>query len=211
MNEDFFVEQLKSLGGLWIHGGGAAPHALLTSGRHSNGYVNMTKVIENPMAAGDFCRALINALTLKGKPDVVAGSAMGAITIAYQVAAVYGGRTRAVYTEKVGSEMVLKRFDIAAGEKVLVVEDTMTTGGTTVKTIQALKAAGCDVLPVCGVLVNRSGKSELDIPGEAEKYKIVEVIKLDIESWDADKCPLCSAGSKALRPKENWKILNSEL
>ena len=45
----------------------------------------------------------------------------------------------------------------------------------------------------------------------AEKYKIFEVIKLDIESWDADKCPLCDAGSKALRPKENWKILNSEL
>jgi len=210
MNQNYFIEKLKLLGALWIHEGGDAPHALLTSGRHSNGYVNMTKVVENPVAASDFCRALVNTLMLKGKPNVVVGSAMGAITISYQVAATFGGLTRAAYTEKVDGDLVLKRFDIDADEKVLVVEDTMTTGGTTVKTIQTLIAAGCDVLPVCGVLINRSGKTELEIPGEDEPYKIVEVARIDIESWDADKCPLCAAGSKALRPKENWKILNSE-
>ncbi|MHC4661271.1 MAG: phosphoribosyltransferase family protein [Planctomycetota bacterium] len=206
-DKDRYAGMLRKAGALWLHGGGSAPHALLTSGKHSNGYINMTKVVERPDLTKEFCEELAGRLNLDKTPDVVVGSAMGAITIAYQVAAIYGGETRAAYTEKIEGALKLKRFEVKAGERALVIEDTMTTGGTTVKTIQALLAAGADVLPVCGVLVNRSGADALSVPDAKSTYPITAVVSLDIETWDAAECPLCRAGSEALRPKENWPRL----
>jgi len=207
MKENKFTELLKSLGALWLHRGGKAPHALLTSGMHSNGYVNMTKVVERPDAAAEFCKALVGKLALKNPPDLVIGSAMGAITIAYQVASLFGGKTRAAYTEKEDDGMALKRFEVARGEKALVVEDVMTSGGTTVKTIEALLKAGVQALPVCGVLVNRSGSDKLSAGGR--EFKIASVVSLEIAAWDSAACPLCKSGSEALRPKQHWAKLTN--
>jgi orotate phosphoribosyltransferase len=135
----------------------------------------------------------------------VIGSAFGAITLAYGVAEQLGAR--AGFTEKDGDGMKLSRFEIAAGEKVLVVEDTISTGGSTLKTIEALHKAGVkdgDILPYIICLVNRSGSDEL------AGRKLRALITTTIHTWQPNECPLCKAGSQAVRPKSHWKELTAK-
>ena len=100
--------------------------------------------------------------------------------------------------------MKLSRFEIPPEDRVLVVEDTITTGGSTKKTIEGIKAAGVDdsrILPYIVSLVNRSGKVDLD------GRKIRALLTLDIHAWTPADCPLCKIGSQAIRPKGNWQVL----
>ncbi|MGD0092781.1 MAG: phosphoribosyltransferase family protein [Planctomycetota bacterium] len=197
----------QAQGAIWMHAGQAArPHALLTSGLHSDGFVNCTFVTQHP-------RLLQRIVTDSGglapllpsqKVDWVIGSAFGAITLAYAVAERLGAR--AGFTEKDGEEMKLARFELAPGEKVLVVEDTISTGGSTLKTIAALLKAGAaagDILPCILCLVNRSGS------GELSGRQIRALITTQIHTWPAASCPLCQAGSEAVRPKTHWKELTA--
>ena len=102
--------------------------------------------------------------------------------------------------------MKLARFEIARGEKVLVVKDTISTGGSTLKTIEALQRAGAapgDILPSILCLVNRSGSDAL------AGRRLCALITTNIHTWQPGDCPLCKAGSKAVRPKANWKELTA--
>jgi orotate phosphoribosyltransferase len=108
------------------------------------------------------------------------------------------------FTEKDGDGMKLARFEIEPGQKVLIVEDVISTGGSTLKTIEGIKKAGVpqsDIWVHIVCLVNRSGRSELD------GHEICALLTLDIHNWKAEECPLCKVGSKALRPKANWAEL----
>ena len=196
-------------GAIWMHDGRPArPHAILTSGLHSDGFVNCTFVTQHP--------ALVRRMVVEGdglspllpsqKTDWVVGSAFGAITLAYAVAERLGAR--AGFTEKEGDGMKLARFEVAPGEKVLVVEDTISTGGSTLKTIAALVKAGAaesDILPIILCLVNRSGS------GELSGREIRALITTNIHTWQAAACPLCRGGSRAVRPKTHWKELTAPL
>jgi orotate phosphoribosyltransferase len=184
------------------------PHALLTSGLHSDGFVNCTFVTQRPELvrrivsepdglAASFPREVGQASSLSDgqdarptlKADWVIGSAFGAITLAD------------------GEGMKLARFEVAPGEKVLVVEDTLSTGGSTLKTIAALRQAGVadsDILPCIICLVNRSGFTALS------GRQIRALITTNIHTWPADSCPLCKAGSAAVRPKAHWKELTEK-
>lgn len=192
-------------GAIWIHDGKPErPHALLTSGLHSNGFVNCTFVTQQPSLLQ---RIVSTQEGLAGKlpsekVDWVIGSAFGAITIAYAVALQL--HARAGFTEKDGDGMKLSRFEIPAGAKVLVVEDTISTGGSTLKTIEGLKKAGVleeNILPYVICLVNRSGS---DVLGGRQ---LRALITTDIHIWSADECPLCKKGSVAVRPKSHWNEL----
>jgi orotate phosphoribosyltransferase len=194
-------------GAIWIHDGKPTrPHALLTSGLHSDGFVNCTYVTQDAtllqriMNEGDGLAGKLPG----GKVDWVIGSAFGAITIAYAVALKIGAK--AGFTEKDGEGMKLSRFEISPSSKVLVVEDTISTGGSTLKTIEGIQKAGvpaANILPYIVCLVNRSGSDKL---GERE---IRPLIKTDIHTWQPDACPLCKAGSSAVRPKSHWKELTA--
>jgi len=212
-------------GAIWMHDGRPSrPHALLTSGLHSDGFVNCTFVTQRPELvrrivsepdglAASFPREVGQASSLSDgqdarptlKADWVIGSAFGAITLAYAVAERLG--VRAGFTEKDGEGMKLARFEVAPGEKVLVVEDTLSTGGSTLKTIAALRQAGVadsDILPCIICLVNRSGFTALS------GRQIRALITTNIHTWPADSCPLCKAGSAAVRPKAHWKELTEK-
>jgi orotate phosphoribosyltransferase len=136
----------------------------------------------------------------------VIGSAMGAVCIAYEIAGQHG--CLAGFTEPVkgdsGKQMVLKRFNVEPGDRVFVVEDVMTTGGTTLKTVKALKEAGAEILPIFAVLVNRSGKKNLDF------IDIAALIDRAMPMWEPDDCPLCKKGSEPIRPKGNWDRLTAK-
>lgn len=211
-SKDYWINLFQQLGALWLHDNNPQrPHALLTSGNHSGGFFNAGKVVfDHPQIAQFACQDLAVQFLIKnseGLPTVIAGSAMGAITIARDFAAFLN--VRMVFTEPEGEgaakQMVLnKRFALQSTEVVLPVEDVMTTGGTTLKTIQTLENTGAKVLPVVCVLVNRSGQEKLG------NRQIVSLINRPMPIWQPQDCPLCQKGSKAIRPKGNWDKLTAD-
>lgn len=215
-NEKGWTKVYEECKALWIHDGNPKrPHALLSRGSHSGGYFNSSLVMEDPFLLSEAAHDLIVALIGRGvKPqeiDRVVGPAMGAITLAHDIARIitrdYGrlrqGPCLTAYAEKGGSEMVFNRATILPGERVLVVEDVLTTGRSSALTMDAVTRAGARVLPVRAVLVNRSDLAELG------GSSVVALINRYMPIW-ADECPLCNRGSEALRPKgkENWAKLN---
>ena len=197
--------EFQSRGAIWVHDGRPGrPHALLTSGLHSDGFVNCTFVTQQPALLQRIVstpEGMAAALPAE-KVDWVIGSAFGAITLAHAVGWKLGAC--AGFTEKEGEHMKLSRFEVLPESKVLVVEDTISTGGSTLKTIQALHKAGIpdsNILPYIVCLVNRSGS---DLLGTRQ---LRSLLKLDIHSWQAENCPLCQAGSIAVRPKSHWNEL----
>lgn len=193
----------EDYGAIWIHNGSPdQPHALLTSGLHSDGFVNCTFVTQHPKVLQSAVSEGLKDLLSETNAEWVIGSAFGAITLAHAIAYHLGARSG--FTEKDGELMKLSRFEISSGDRVLVVEDTITTGGSTKKTIEGVKAAGVDdsrILPYIVSLVNRSGKDDLD------GRKIRALLTLDIHAWTPADCPLCKIGSQAVRPKGNWQVL----
>ncbi|MFH0939497.1 MAG: orotate phosphoribosyltransferase [Planctomycetota bacterium] len=206
MNSDWkkiFQEQ----GAIWIHDGNPErPHALLTSGLHSDGFVNCTLVTQRPAL---LWRILTQNDGLaprlpRRKVDWVVGSALGAVTLAYAVALKL--HAHAGFTEKDGESMNLARFKIAPREKVLVVEDTISTGGSTLKTIEGLQKSGVpakNILPYIVCLVNRSGSELLN------GRELRALLTLNIHTWTPADCPLCPKGSVAVRPKSHWHELRT--
>ena len=202
--KSIFQEQ----GAIWIHDGAPSrPHALLTSGLHSDGFVNCSLVTQNAGLLEKIVTSVDGlAPRLQDKPDWVVGSALGAVTFAYAVALKVGAK--AGFTEKDGDAMKLARFEIQPHEKVLVVEDTISTGGSTLKTIEGILKTGVkqeNLLPYIICLVNRSGSAAL---GGRE---LRALLTLDIHNWTAEECPLCKKGSAVVRPKSNWAALTGPL
>jgi orotate phosphoribosyltransferase len=193
----------EDYGAIWIHNGSPdQPHALLTSGLHSDGFVNCTFVTQHPKILQSAVSEGLKDLLSGTSAEWVIGSAFGAITLAHAIAYHLGARSG--FTEKDGELMKLSRFEISPEDRVLVVEDTITTGGSTKKTIEGIKAAGVEdsrILPYIVSLVNRSGKDDLD------GRKIRALLTLDIHAWTPAECPLCKIGSQAVRPKGNWQVL----
>jgi len=193
----------EDYGAIWIHNGSPdQPHALLTSGLHSDGFVNCTFVTQHPTVLQSAVSEGLKDVLSGTNSEWVIGSAFGAITLAHAIAYHLGARSG--FTEKDGEFMKLSRFEIPPEDRVLVVEDTITTGGSTKKTIEGIKAAGVDdsrILPYIVSLVNRSGKDDLD------GRKIRALLTLDIHAWTPADCPLCKIGSQAIRPKGNWQVL----
>ncbi len=166
-------------------------HFLLSSGLHSPVYIQVARLLQHPETAGRACAALARPFAGWGI-EVVAGPAVGAVIIAYEVARRLGAR--AVWTERVGGRMVLRRsFTVSPGERALVVEDVITTGGSVLEVRDALAAAGAEVVAFAAV-VDRRGADVLDgVPVHA-------LVRMPLESYAADACPLCAAGVPLVKP-----------
>lgn len=201
-----WAEHFVAAGGLWKHDGTPArPHALLTSGLHSDGFVNGSLLIQYPALlgkiVGEWAESIGNRGDDHGAPAWVCGSAFGAITIAYEMARQLG--CRAAFTEPVDGALALKRFPIQGGDRVIVVEDVVTTGGSTLRTIAALEAAGAVVAPEVYILVDRSDGTAL------APRTIVPATRVTVNAWTPEACPLCAAGSEAVRAKAHWDRLTA--
>lgn len=221
--ESSWIARYERMGALWTHKGSPQqPHALLSSGQHSDGFFNSGIVVEDAFTldhgAADLVRELgvQNGLTMH--VGAVVGPAMGAITLAHAIAScvskIWSNSNHpclAKYVEKStdpSSQVVSMRFTrnpLAKGTHVLLVEDVITTAGSLGRSAQAVVDAGGIVLPWALALVNRSGRAEID------GRKIVSLINRQMSTWQPEECPLCRAGSEAIRPKEagNWARLNA--
>ncbi len=163
-------------------------HFLLTSGRHSNRYLQCAKIFRNTRYSEELCAALADYYRNDGV-EVVIGPAMGAVQMAYEVSRALGCEN--FFAERENGAMTLRRgFAVQPGQKVLLVEDVITTGGSVREVMDLVKAAGGEVVGVGSIVDRTGGKIDFGVPFHA-------VISLDVESWEADECPLCKAGAPA--------------
>jgi orotate phosphoribosyltransferase len=168
-------------------------HFLLTSGLHSDRYLQCALVLQHPRQAAALGAALADRLrALSDLPDLVIAPALGGILVAHEVARALG--VRGLFAERQEGILRLRRgFLIRPGEKAYVVEDVVTTGGSTKETAEVVAQAGGMVTAI-GSLIDRSGgKIDLKVPRAA-------LAVLDVPAFAPQECPLCRTGSRAIKP-----------
>jgi orotate phosphoribosyltransferase len=170
-------------------------HFQLTSGLHSNQYFQCAKVLQYPQHTTVLCEDI--AAQFRDKSiDVVVAPAMGGIVVGQEVGRLLNART--LFTERKDGEMQLRRgFEIRSGERVLVCEDVVTTGGSVVEVIRIVNGRGGIVSGV-GFIVDRSGgRVRFDV---AEGGRQHAVLHMDVVAFKPEECPLCKQGSRAEKP-----------
>jgi orotate phosphoribosyltransferase len=166
-------------------------HFRLSSGLHSPGYLQCALVLQHPDKAEALGRALAGALRDLG-PTVVLSPALGGLIIGHEVGRALG--VRAIFAERQDGAMTLRRgFSLGPADRVVVIEDVVTTGGSTRETMEVAARAGATVVGA-GAIVDRSGgTSNLDVPFRA-------LVALAVTTYPPESCPLCAAGSAVTKP-----------
>jgi len=172
-------------------------HFLLSSGRHSDQYLQSALILQYPDIAEKLGQAL--AEKFKGTEiDVVVGPAMGGIIVAHETARALG--VRALFTERVDGMVSLRRgFSLREGERALICEDVVTTGKSVKEVIALLESLKVEIAGV-GFLVDRSN-------GETSfGYQAQALLTLDVTSYDPDDCPLCRRGIPYIKPGSRKEV-----
>jgi len=166
-------------------------HFMLTSGLHSGGYVQSAQALQYPQHAetlGGWIADSFHGTAV----DVVISPAVGGIVIGQEVARAL--RVRAIFGEREGGVMTLRRgFEVAAGERVLVVEDVTTTGGSVREIMQVAQERQGRIVGVGAILNRSAGQIDLGVPLHA-------LALLQIQNYPPDTCPLCQQGSQPVKP-----------
>lgn len=166
-------------------------HFLLTSGRHSDTYMQCAKLFVYPDKASEICRALKEKLTGL-KIDFVASPAIGGIIMGYEVARQLNVPN--VFFERENGQMSLRRgFEIPKGANVLVVEDVVTTGGSVKEVMLKVKELSASVIAVASVVDRSNGAVDFGVD-------FINVLSLDVKSYEEADCPLCKQGIPAIKP-----------
>lgn len=207
---------LKLCDAIWMHSGNPAdPHAELTQGQCSNGFVDVLRALRYTNICQVFGHQLVRAIEAKlwpngddgeydGDIDWVVGSDHAGAAISQCVATILG--VQHDFTEKgPDKRQIWKRFPIQISEAVLQVEDLMTTVNTTLAVRRGIREGSAPnpviFAPVVGAVVHRSNVYEV------EGSPVVFLVHYDITDWEPADCPLCAQGSKRLRPKQQWAEL----
>ena len=161
-------------------------HFVLTSGLHSPHYVEKFNILQHPKYTEQLCKAMAEKFK-DSQIETVVGPMTGGILLAHETGKALG--TRAIFTERVNGKMTFRRgFALHKGERCLIVEDIVTTGGSIREVIDVVKAAGG--IPVAvSMLVDRSGGKATfeDVPSTA-------LLNMDVETYEPATCPLCQKG-----------------
>lgn len=164
-------------------------HFLLSSGKHSNRYVQCAKVLRYPDKAEQILKPVAEKLK-EMDIDVLVGPAMGGIIVAYELGRQLG--LEAIFTERVDNIMALRRgFEIKEGSKVVICEDVVTTGKSSMEVKELLESMGAKVLAIASIIDRTSSKLELDV---------ISSLRVDIDTYDKEDCPLCEAGIEVVKP-----------
>lgn len=167
-------------------------HFELTSGLHSATYVQCALVLQYPNHAEQLGRALSEHFK-EHRISCVVAPAMGGITVGYEVARALGIRSVWVERDRSGQMALRRGWELKPGERVLVIEDVWTTGGSTRETIGVVEQEE-GLVVAAGALIDRTGgRLELNVPSRA-------LLEMEIPSYEPDDCPLCRAGSVIARP-----------
>jgi orotate phosphoribosyltransferase len=171
-------------------------HFRLTSGLHSPGYLQCAVVLQHPAHAEMLGRQLADK-TRALRPTVVLAPALGGIVIGQEVARALG--VRAIFAERQDNALMLRRgFTVSETDRVLVIEDVLTTGGSTRETMQVARASGAQVIGAASI-VDRSGSStgqaalQLGVPFHS-------LLTIELPTYEPDRCPLCAQGLPVVKP-----------
>lgn len=183
---DRVVDLMKASGAL-MRG-----HFRLSSGLHSDEYCQCAKVAEHPEVSEELGRMLAD-LFRDDRVDVVVSPAIGGIVIGYEVGRALGAR--AIWAERADGVMTMKRgFAVSPGERVLIIEDVVTTGGSVREVAEVVKEAGAEIVGF-GFIMDRSPRP-LDLPGPTKALLEAREMK----TYDPDTCPLCADGIPVVKP-----------
>lgn len=158
-------------------------HFKLTSGRHSDRYVQCARVLEDPALVTRLASAIAHRVGER-QVDLVAAPAVGGIIIGFAVAQALG--VKFIFSEREGGAMTFRRgFEVPAGARVLVVEDVVTTGGSVAEVIELVRRAGGVPVAVAS-LIDRGGPKAFEV-------ELFPLLRVQVESWEADTCGLCAS------------------
>ncbi|MBZ7956005.1 orotate phosphoribosyltransferase [Campylobacter molothri] len=181
-------------------------HFLLSSGKHSQFYLQSAKVLEDPALAEKLCKELAKIIFENSiEFDSICSPALGGILAGYELAR--ASNKRFIFTERVNKEMTLRRgFAVKKGEKFIICEDIITTGGSALESAKIIENLGGIVVGFaalanrgfCAVKnLNTQAKDNAKLPSNIPLFTLGN---FDFEIYDGEKCPLCQKGSKAIKP-----------
>jgi len=181
-------------------------HFLLSSGKHSEYYLQSARVLEHPDVAEKLAQELAAQIKNAGiEIDTVCSPAIGGLLAGYELARALG--VRFIFTERVQGEMTLRRgFEVKKGEKILICEDIITTGGSAMEAAREVEKQGAEVVAFAaianrGVCKRVNGKSErkpeCKLPQDKPFFALDD---FDFEVYDPEECPMCKAGSTPIKP-----------
>ena len=166
-------------------------HFILSSGLHSTEYLQCALLLQHPAEAARFGAALAERYHAQNV-ETIAAPAIGGLIIGHEVARSLGARF--IWTEREEGRMTLRRgFTVRPGESILVVEDVITTGGSTRETIETLRAAGGRVVGAASIIDRSQGRADVGVPRTA-------LAALDAPAVAPSACELCARGEPAIKP-----------
>lgn len=195
------LEAIYKKAGAYLEG-----HFLLSSGNHSQFYLQSAKVLEDPALAGELANALAGQIRdFNLQVETVCAPALGGVLAGYELARAL--QVRSIFTERVNGTMSLRRgFEIKPGERVLICEDIITTGGSALEAARCIEANGGQVVGYAA-LANRGFCKRVSSNGEAKLTcklpKDVPFFALGdftFEIYEPNACPLCAQGTEAIKP-----------
>lgn len=166
-------------------------HFLLSSGKHSNRYCQCAKLLQYP----DKAEKVLKVVADKIKDldfDIVVGPAMGGVVVSYELARQTG--KPGIFAERQDGNMTVRRgFEIKPGQKVIISEDVITTGKSSLEVAEVIKSLGGEVVGLCCIVDRRT--EAVNIP-----YPVYSAVSLEIETYIKDECPLCKKGIECIKP-----------
>src|SRR6478735_8502156 len=166
-------------------------HFRLSSGLHSTGYLQCALVLQHPATAELLGRAMAD-MARDLRATVVLSPALGGVVIGHEVGRALG--VRALFAERQDGSLMLRRgFVLSESDRVLVVEDVCTTGGSTRETMQVATAAGGQVVGAASIVDRSGGRATFDVPFES-------LLDVDLPTYQPDACPLCAKGLPVVKP-----------
>jgi orotate phosphoribosyltransferase len=166
-------------------------HFKLSSGLHSDRYLQSALVLQHPEFAEQLGRA-IGERTQHLQPTAVLSPALGGIVIGQEVGRAL--QVRALFAERQDGKLSLRRgFTLGSGDRVLIVEDVITTGGSTRETIAVAEAAGAQVVGAASIIDRGTDPARLDVP-------LQSLVKMQVMAYDPATCPLCAQGLPVVKP-----------
>jgi len=181
-------------------------HFILSSGKHSPNYLQSAKVLEDPKRAKLLADALAKIIREAGiEVETVCAPALGGVIAGYELARALD--VRSIFVERKGGVMELRRgFEVAQGERVLICEDIITTGGSALEAAEIIESLGAEVVAFAALAnrgfcsrygIEKEPKLECKLPKNKPLFALAD---FEFEIYDPNNCPLCKEGSKAIKP-----------